>query len=326
MLEGGAPELSPLGEQHLKIRDWVRQHPDRGVMYTPVAFMLDFYNGWNMPRHLYRGDKYKIWGKLPYEKGDYLIDGMFRMVWPGYEDCSYLRNERGFLCPTPFGDLFDVITNRCHPDILKQYTTIVLLGGIEMTPDLLQNLSEFMQAGGDLVLDARHARAFPDSLTGVKLGGDAKAVLTYYPVERMTYEEQPYTFTKMTLAGAQALLVNENGEPVITVAKVGQGRVIVGAADCWTTDPLTYANSDLVNMEPPYTLLRGVQAVLARYFGSFSPVEVSPGGLTVRVNCFDEDPKRLLVGLTNNDLFADWSGRLTVRQGQVASARDERWQ
>ena len=95
--------------------------PDRGVMFTPVALMLDFYNGWNMPRHLYRGDKYKIWGKFPYEKGDYLIDAVFRMIWPGYEDCSYLRNERGFLTPTPFGDIFDVITNRCHPSILKQY-------------------------------------------------------------------------------------------------------------------------------------------------------------------------------------------------------------
>ena len=98
------------------------KHPDRGVMYTPVAFMLDFYNGWNMPRHLYRGDKYKIWGKFPYEKGDYLIDDVFRMVWPGYEDCSYLRNERGFLTPTPYGDIFDVITNRCHPEVLKQYS------------------------------------------------------------------------------------------------------------------------------------------------------------------------------------------------------------
>ena len=107
-------------------------------MYTPVALMLDFYNGWNMPRHLYRGDKYKIWGKLPYEKGDYLTDGLFRMIWPGYEDCSYLRNERGFLTPTPFGDIFDVITNRCHPSILQQYNCLMLLGDVEMTPEVVR--------------------------------------------------------------------------------------------------------------------------------------------------------------------------------------------
>ena len=116
----GAPGTQPAGPPAPRdLRTGSRKHPDRGVMYTPVAFMLDFYNGWNMPRHLYRGDKYKIWGKFPYEKGDYLIDDVFRMVWPGYEDCSYLRNERGFITPTPYGDIFDVVTNRCHPEILQ---------------------------------------------------------------------------------------------------------------------------------------------------------------------------------------------------------------
>ena len=142
-LPNGAPELSPLGRQHLELRAvGPTSIRTAACMYTPVAFMLDFYNGWNMPRHLYRGDKYKIWGKFPYEKGDYLIDGLFRMIWPGYEDCSYLRNERGFLTPTPFGDIFDVITNRCHPEVLKQYTAVMLLGDVEMTPEVVERLTD----------------------------------------------------------------------------------------------------------------------------------------------------------------------------------------
>jgi len=320
-LQNGAPQLSPLGQQHLAIHQWAKAHPDRGVMYTPVAFMLDFYNGWNMPRHLYRGDKYKIWGKLPYEKGDYLIDGMFRLVWPGYEDCSYLRNERGFITPTPYGDLFDVITNRCHPNILRQYTCIMLLGDVEMTSEAVRHLTDFANAGGDLIVDGRQARALEEALTGVKLGDQAQGVLTYLLTTRTTFDEQPYTFTRMALAGAQALLVNESGEPLVTVAKAGRGRVIVCAVDYWLTDRLTYRNPDLVNMEPPYTLLRGVRAVLDPYFGSFSPVAVEPAGLNVRVCCYDSDPKRLLVGLMSNDLFAEWRGRLKLRRGQVASAR-----
>ena len=281
-LESGAPELSPLGRQHLAIREWVKQHPDRGVMYTPIAFMLDFHNGWNMPRHLYRGDRYKVWGKLPYEKGDYEIDNVFRMVWPGYEDCSYLRNERGFICPTPYGDLFDVITNRCHTDILKQYTAIMLLGDVELTPEVVANLTAFVQAGGDLLLDARHAQAFPESLTG------------------------------------------RLGDSLLTLAQAGKGRIIVAAPDYWLTDKLTYAEPDLVNMEPPYLLVPGLADVLDRYFASFSPVRIEPAGLTVRVNCFESDPKRLLVGLLNNDLFADWSGKLRLRDAEAASA-EELW-
>ena len=142
-LPGGAAELSPLGRQHIQLRNWFRAHPDRGVMYTPVALMLDFYNGWNIPRYLYRNDKYKIWGKFPYEKGDYLIDGLFRLIWPGYEDSSYLRNERGFLTPTPFGDIFDVITNRCHVSVLKQYRCVMLLGNVEMTRGVVDGLVDF---------------------------------------------------------------------------------------------------------------------------------------------------------------------------------------
>jgi len=319
-LESGAPELSPLGRQHLAIREWVKQHPDRGVMYAPIAFMLDFYNGWNMPRHLYRGDKYKIWGKLPYEKGDYQIDNVFRMVWPGYEDCSYLRNERGFICPTPYGDLFDVITNRCPPDILKQYTAIMLLGDVELTPEVVANLTAFVEAGGDLLLDARHARAFPEAFTGVHLGDDAHAIYSHNLRQCVGFPEQSYTYTRLTAASAQTLLINENGDPLLTLAQTGRGRVIVAAPDYWLTDQVTYAEPDLVNMEPPYLLVRGLAAILGQYFGSFSPVQVEPAGLTVRVNCYENDPNRLLVGLLNNDLFADWTGTLRLREGQIASA------
>lgn len=321
-LENGAPELSPLGRQHLELYQWVREHPDRGVMYTPVAFMLDFYNGWNMPRHLYRSDKYKIWGKLPYEKGDYLIDALFRMIWPGYEDCSYLRNERGFICPTPFGDIFDVLTNRCHLDILRQYTAIMLLGEVEMTPEVVANLTAFVQEGGDLILDARQAQSFPPVMTGVTCGEPATGLTSSLLASGQEFDEQPYTYTVLTLTTATPLLVNESRHPLMTVNAVGKGRVIVGAVDMWMTDKLTYQAPELVNMEPPYTLLHGVQAALRLYFRSFSPVTVDPGGLNVRTCCFENDPGRLLVALTNNELFADWQGSVQVRVGEVASVRE----
>lgn len=321
-LEGGAPELSPLGAQHLAIKQWVDRHPERGVMLTPVAFMLDFYNGWNMPRHLYRGDKYKIWGKLPYEKGDYLIDGMFRVVWPGYEDCSYLRNERGFITPTPFGDIFDVLNNRCHPEILAQYQAVMLLGDVELTPEVIANLRAFVEAGGDLITDANHARQLPGELTGVACGDRLSGVLSKRVDTGQVFDEQPYAYTALSLEGAQALLVNERGHALVTVNSAGEGRVIVGAADYWMTDRLTYRAPELVNMEPPYTLLTGVQSVLGEYFATFCPVACEPGGLNLRVNGFDDDPKRFLVGLTNNDLFAGWHGELKLRSGDVAQARE----
>lgn len=318
----GRPELSPLGRQHLELNAWFKEHPDRGVMYTPVALMLDFHHGWNMPRHLYRGDLYKIWGKFPYEKGDYLIDGLFRMIWPGYEDCSYLRNERGFLTPTPYGDIFDVITNRCHPEILQQYTAIMMLGDVEMTPEVVQRLNDFVAEGGDLLLDATLARALPDAVSGLQFGDVAKGCLSRSLVTGETFQEQPYTYTRANLSGATTLLANEHGHPLLTVNRVARGRVVVCTADRWMTDPLEYRVPEIVHMTPPYRLLSGVQSLLTGYFGSFNPVTVEPPGLGVTVCCYADDPHRLLVGLMNHDLFADWQGKLHVRLAPITAVRD----
>ncbi len=318
----GVPELSPLGRQHLELYAWARQHPERGVLATPVALMLDFYHGWNMPRHLYRSDRYKIWGKFPYDKGDYLIDSVFRMIWPGYEDASYLRNERGFITPTPLGDQFDVLTNRCPAEVLRQYSAVMLLGDVELTPDVVQRLADYVQAGGDLVTDARHARALPAALSGVQFGTVAQGCLSHVLASEETFPEQPYSYTVLSPAGARVLVINEHGHPLVTVHQAGRGRVVVGAADYWMSDGLAYAVPEIVNMEPPYQLLGGVRAVLAGYFDSFSPIQIEPPGLNVHTCCYDGDPKRLLVGLINNDLFANWQGRVQVRVGAVASAKE----
>ncbi|PIW17399.1 MAG: hypothetical protein COW34_05025, partial [Armatimonadetes bacterium CG17_big_fil_post_rev_8_21_14_2_50_66_6] len=153
---------------------------------------------------------------------------------------------------------------------------------------------------------------------------EATGCLSRYLPTGETFDEQPYTYTVATLSGASPLLVNEQGHPLLAVNRVGKGRVIVGTADYWMTDRLTYRTPEIVNMEPPYRLLRGVQAALGQYFDSLNPVEVSPPGLNVRTCCYDNDPKRLLLGLTNNDLFADWRGTFSVRLGTVASATELR--
>ena len=41
---------------------------------------------------------------------------------------------------------------------------------------------------------------------------------------------------------------------------------------------------------------------------------------SIQTCCYENNPKRLLVGLTNNDLFADWEGTVKVAIGEVASA------
>ena len=77
-------------------------------------------------------------------------------------------------------------------------------------------------------------------------------------------------------------------------------------------------------MEPPYRLLKGIQSALDGYFASFNPIEVAPQGLNIRTCCYAGDEGRLLVGLMNNDLFADWQGEIRMRGRRLRSAQDLR--
>lgn len=134
--------------------------------------------------------------------------------------------------------------------------------------------------------------------------------------------ELPYTYTILGPTSSSPVVANENGHPVVTVNGAGSGRVTVCAADHWLTDELRYRHTEIVNMEPPCQLLHGLRTFLTDVFGAFAPVSVDPPGLTIRTCCYDREPKRLLVGLMNNDLFTDWDGALTVRVGGTASATD----
>ncbi|MEI2725211.1 MAG: hypothetical protein V9H26_17325 [Verrucomicrobiota bacterium] len=64
----------------------MKAHGQPGVMHTPVALFLDYYSGWTFPRHLYTDKVYRVWGNMPYERGDYLTDAVLDLLYPGYQD------------------------------------------------------------------------------------------------------------------------------------------------------------------------------------------------------------------------------------------------
>ncbi|MCU0248387.1 MAG: rRNA adenine N-6-methyltransferase family protein, partial [Bryobacter sp.] len=89
-------QLSPIGRIQQAAQRWVKEHGQPGVLHTPVALLLDFNCGWSFPRHLYSDNLYRVWGNLPYEKGDYLTDALLDLIYPGYADASYFHDESGF--------------------------------------------------------------------------------------------------------------------------------------------------------------------------------------------------------------------------------------
>jgi len=147
--------ITPIGELQVEGIKWQEAHPDLGVQYTPVALLLDFYQGWVPARSAY-GGPYVSWGDVPYSRGDHQIDAFFRLVYSGYEDAGFYRDERGFLTDTPTGDIFDVLLSNVSEEILSQYRAVITLGDIVLEGRLLQKVLAFVKNGGNLITWPEH--------------------------------------------------------------------------------------------------------------------------------------------------------------------------
>ncbi len=319
------PAPTVIGEIQLEGMDWVRRHPNHGVMYTPIALIMDFYTGWVPPRHLYTSETYMVWGNMLYEKGDHQIDLFFREVFPGYEDCSFYHNERGFLTPTPCGDIFDVLLSNVPDFVLNRYNSAVILGETRLEGGLLEKIKKFVAAGGSLAVSASQLREGAESLTGVRLRGSTKtcdhAVLSS---KNLRLSEPAFTMYQLEVLEAEVLAATIRGEPLVTRKRYHSGaEVLVFAADYGLSDRL--ALKPIVNecdrpLPSPYEMLRHVRALLLPWLRDFNLVEVT-GPAVQFITSVTEDTSRLLVTLCNNDV-QPWHGTVAVKGADVVRAVD----
>ncbi len=336
----GYPKLSPVGKINVEAVKWCEKHnKDKGVQYTPIALLVDFASGWLPPRQLYCPERYLVWGNMPYEKGDYQIDNFFRWVFPQYEDCSYFKDERGFLTATPFGDKFDVLTSNVQQRILDQYSVVCLIGELEMTPELVARLKQFVERGGELVVSAAQAKALGPDLCGVGVSdkmqrGCGSLSLT----DRKTFQEKDYTYHEMAPTRAKVLAVSGHKLPLLTVAESGRGRVIVIASDYWMTVRLEVEDDPRdgsLQVTPPgyhacppvhpprYEILEVVKHVLGQYFKDLDFVRIDGPEIQYIVN-LNENTNRLLLTLVNNSQN-NWEGDISLADKAARLVRASEW-
>ena len=323
--EKGIPKLSPIGEMNIEAVKWCEEHPERGVQYTPVALLFDFFTGWTPPRHLYSQQLYLVWGNMHYNKGDYQIDLFFREVFPGYEDCSYYHNERGYLTPTPCGDIFDVLLSNVPSFVLNRYNMVILLGEVRLKGELLNKIKDFVRSGGSLILSACQIGEAGLDFTGVEVTKEHKeAKKSYSIIDGKEFEEGDYSYQIVKVKSAKTLAINEDKHPLITLQKHEKGKIIVVTPEYGLGKEIKYDKPIISEIDKPlpskYRFLKIVNHLIFPYIRDFNLVDIEGKSIQYITNLTEEKDK-LLLTLCNNENRV-WKGKIKIKGARIKKVKE----
>jgi hypothetical protein len=218
-------QLNPLGRITDEFIRFAEKHPDRGTPYTPIAFLLD-------PAHGFEMTDYPQW---PFEvsqidRSDRALRELFGVAYfPGLvvEGEPAMADRQPFVAGV-FGDIFDVLTTGATD--FGGYRAVVLGGRAEGWD---QSLDKYVRNGGTVVLNSNQIRNVPQSLLGVrvtKATEEADAARCLAPGEEaQDLSGQMFRYEQIELKGATTLIAAANGDPLVTVNKVGKGSVVFAA-------------------------------------------------------------------------------------------------
>ncbi|HKG97335.1 MAG TPA: hypothetical protein VKA97_05965, partial [Pyrinomonadaceae bacterium] len=230
-------QLNPLGRITDEFMHFAEKHPDRGTPYTPVAFLLD-------PAHGFEMTDYPHW---PFEvsqidRGDRALRELFGVAYyPGLvlEGEPAIADRQPFVAGL-FGDIFDVLTaadvqgsKSKIQSFLPSYRAVVAGGRVEWSAEWIQRLHDYVRNGGALVINAAQIKKMPEQFTGVRLTNataEADSARCLAPGEEpQDLSGQMFRYEKVELKGATAFVVAPNGDPLVTMNKVGKGSVVFAA-------------------------------------------------------------------------------------------------
>jgi hypothetical protein len=237
-------QLNPLGRITEEFMRFAEKHPNRGVPFTPVAFLLDPAHGWEMT-------DYPHWpfGISQINRSDRSLRELFGVAYyPGLVvEGEPASGDRQAFVNGVFGDIFDVVVasdaqpqtsqpkaapsnGRASSLPLDPYRAVVVGGHIDWSSQWIKKLADYAQAGGTIVLNAAQTKGLPPDLVGVRLTGttgEAHSARCLSPGEApQDLTGQIFRYQNMELKGAQALVTTIPGEPLVTVNRVGKGAVI----------------------------------------------------------------------------------------------------
>lgn len=191
--------------------------------------------------------------------------------------------------------------------LLQSYRAIVVGGRIEWSTQWIQGLTDYVTSGGTIVLNSAQGKGFPADLLGVRLTGataeadNARCLSTGEAPQDLS--GQIFRYEKAELKGAQTLITSSNGDPLITVNKVGKGTVIFSALP------------DLLGEDDRITPFAA--HMLAHVFADATPIKVS-GNVEYVINLTGNG--WVVTLFNNNGVYKPQQGMAQVDRSAYATA------
>ena len=221
-------QLNPLGRITEEFVRFAQGHTERGTPYTPVAFLLDPAHGWDMTDY-----PQLPLGVSPVNRSDRALRELFLAAYhPAADDEGEPATaDRQAFTNSVFGDIFDVlVADGKRADAVDAYRALVVGGRVEWAPAWGARLKAYAERGGTIVLNAAQAEGLPAELLGVRLTSataEADDADCLAPGEQKTdLTGQVYRYERVEPRGAEVLLKTPSGDPLVTVNRVGRGRVV----------------------------------------------------------------------------------------------------
>jgi hypothetical protein len=319
-------QLNPLGRITDEFMRFAEKHPERGSSYTPIALLLD-------PAHGFEMTDYPQW---PFElsqinRSDRALRELFGAAYfPGtVVEGEPATADRQAFVSSKFGDIFDVIvasgtapgTTGILPatraagakpgvspaDAINSYRAIVVGGSIEWTNVWAQKIGDYVRKGGVVVLNSAQTKGLSADLLGVRLLGStseadgARCLASGEPAQDLS--GQMFRYERISTSGSEVLMEASNGDPLVTVNKVGRGKLVFSALP------------DLLGEDERITPFAA--HLLAHVFAEATPVAVE-GDVEYLINRTERG--WVVTMLNNNGVFKPQQGMAQVDRKAVVTA------
>jgi len=310
-------QLNPLGRITNEFIRFAERHSDRGVPYTPVAFLLDPAHGWDMTDY-----PHLPFGVAEISRTDRALRELFTAAYfpaPVVEGEPATGDRQAFVSSV-FGDIFDVlVASEEGSEAIRNYRALIVGGRIAWTAPWGKRLEEYVRSGGTVLLNAAQVEGLPSRLLGVRLSAEEREAeeASCKLADGADLNGQTFRYLLIQPDGAQVLMRAANGDPLVTRHQLGRGSVIFCAipdllgVDERLTAVAAHLLIHLLSDALPVHIEGNVQKLVNRTQRGFVITLINNEGVF--------KPQQ---GLAQVDRRAEETATISLKAGEILSARE----